>query len=139
MSSGKKPEMKPPPSRVSVDDRLKALDSVATFAQAAARDDAVNAGLNMAESTPVASEPVEEGEGADIAIGVTLRGGKKREKAKAVKALIPLSAELNNRIENALDHVPRLKKQGLILAAIEHYLTKIEKAIETSRKPGTTH
>lgn len=136
MSPGKKPEMRLPPNRQSVDDKLADLEKVGQWAQAPAVADAINAGLAPTESLQDASERAGEGEDAIPELGVPLRALKQKREKKEVGHVVKLSAELNARVENLIDHIPRSSKQRLIILAIEEYVTRVERAIEKRKAAG---
>lgn len=134
MSPGKKPEMRLPPNRASVEDKLKDLERAGEWAQVPAAADAANAGLKPTESLQAASEEGGEGEDAPVELGTPLRALKQKREKKGVGHVVNLSAELNARLENLLDHIPRSSKQRLIILAIEEYVTKVERAITKSNE-----
>lgn len=135
MSPGKKPEMRLPPNR-SIDSKLADLEKVGEWARAPAVSDAINAGVNPTESPQAASEEGGEGEDATVELGTPLRTLKQKREKKEVKHLLKLSAEINARLENLLDHIPRSSKQRLIMLAIEEYLTRVERVIEKRKAAG---
>lgn len=138
MSPGKKPEMRLPPNRASVEDKMRDLERAGEWAKVPAAADAVNAGLEPTESRQVESEGAGEGEGAPVELGTPIRALKQKREKKEVGHVVKLSAELNARVENLLDHIPRSSKQRLIILAIEEYVTRVERVIEKSanRKAG---
>lgn len=138
MSPGKKPEMRLPPSRVSTEDKMRGLEKAGEWAQKPAVADAANAGLSPSESTQAPSNDGGEGESATPELGTPLKALTQKRQNKEVTHLLRLPAEINSRLENLLDHIPRSSKQRLIMLAIEDYLVKVERVIEksNSRKAG---
>lgn len=134
MSPGKKPEMRLPPNRASVEDKMRDLERAGEWAQVPAAADAANAGIQPPESLQVASEEGRVGEDTPIEIGTPLRGLRSKREKKKVNQLIELDAELNARLENLLDHIPRSSKRRLIMMAIEEYVTRVERVIAKSNE-----
>jgi hypothetical protein len=130
--------MRLPPNRASVEEKLKDLERAGEWAQVPAASDAANAGLKPSESPQVASEEGREGEDATVELGTPLKALKTKREKKDVSHLLKLPADINARLENLLDHIPRSSKQRLIMLAIEEYLVRVERVIEKSanRKAG---
>lgn len=137
MSPGKKPEMRLPPNRASVEDKMRDLERAGEWARVPAAADAANAGLRPSESLQVESEEDRGGEDASVELGTPLRALKQKREKKDVTHLLKLPAEINDRLENLLDHIPRSSKQRLIMLAIEEYLTRIERVIAKSNDRKT--
>lgn len=136
MSPGKKPEMRLPPNRPTAEDRMRDLERAGEWAQEPAVADAANAGLAPPESLQVASEEGREGEDAPVELGTPLRALRSKREKKKVNAMLELSAELNARLENLLDHIPRSSKRRLLMTAVEEYVTKVERVIEKRKAAG---
>lgn len=132
MSPGKKPEMRLPPNRAALEEKMRDLEKAGEWAKTPAAADAENAGIKPAESMQVDSSTEIVVVDTPITLGTPLRALRRKEKAEEVKFLLRLPADQNERLERLVDQIPRASKTRLIMLALEEFMSRVERVIEKS-------